>query len=429
VLGYEKMLDETGREMHGSWGNMITAGEAFQRMGADVMRWQYCMQPPNQNLLFGFGPGQEIHRKLLTVWNSAAFFIQYANVADFQPDLADLDDGVRAKHPMDRWLRASTAQLVTQVTEASDGFLTVNVLRSFESFVEDVSTWYIRRSRRRFWNGEEAALRSLWSALVQGIRVISPVMPFLAEHLWQRLVVGPVAGAPASVVLAEWPASVPVEDALLARIATVRKVVDLGRRARVSAQFKLRRPLRLLIVDGVEGIDEYLDQIADELRVKEIRVGTIETTQLRVRPNLPVVGRKLGSAVPVIRKALDAGDYVLHSDGRVEVAGHMLAPDEVLVDRLEKQGWAVASEDGITVAYDTTLDDTLRREARVYELIHQVNAMRRNAGLAITDRIALTLPTTDADLLDFREWIETETLATTIGTGDTLSLTRTATPR
>jgi isoleucyl-tRNA synthetase len=426
VLGYEKMLDETGREMHGSWGNMITAEEAFQRMGADVMRWQYCAQPPNQNLLFGFGPAQEVQRKLLTLWNSAAFFIQYANVAEFQPDFADLTDGGDPKHPMDRWLRARTATLVAQATDAYDKYLTVNVLRSFESFIEDLSTWYIRRSRRRFWNGDEAALRSLWSALVQGIRVISSVMPFLAEHLWRRLVVGPMPGAPASVFLAQWPTPMAVDEPLLARTATVRKVVDLGRRARVAAQFKLRQPLRMLVVDGVEGIDDYLDEIAEELRVKEIRLEAIETTQLRIRPNLPVVGRKLGSAVPTIRKVLDAGDFVLHDDGRVEVAGHILAPDEVLVDRLEKEGWAVASEEGITVAYDTALDDTLLREARVYELIHQVNAMRRDAELAITDRIALTLPSSDADLLDFDEWIKTETLATRIDTGDALSLVKTA---
>jgi len=425
VLGYEKMLDEHGREMHGSWGNMITAEEAFQRMGADVMRWQYCMQPPNQNLLFGFSPGQEIQRKLLTFWNSAAFFIQYATVAGFEPSLGHLEDAPAPEHLLDQWLQARTAQLITEATEAYENYLTVDVLRSFESFTGDLSNWYIRRSRRRFWNGDVAALRSLWASLVQSLRVISPVMPFLAEHLWQRLVVPVSVDAPRSVFLAGWPATAPADERLLGDFAAAWKVVELGRRARVQAQLKLRQPLRLLLIQGAERINSYLGEIADELRVKEVRIDRIETTRLRVRPNLPVVGRRLGKDVPQVRKALDAGEYTMREDGAVEVAGHLLGPEEVLIERLEREGWAVAADAGVTVAFDTALDDELRLEARVYDLIHQVNTMRRDAGLDITDRILLTLPQADSDLLKHRDWIAAETLARSITVGDTLSLAKT----
>lgn len=428
VLGYEKMHDEHGREMHGSWGNMITAEEAFRRMGADVMRWQYCMQPPNQDLLFGFSPGQEIQRKLLTFWNSAAFFIQYASVADFKPSLGHLDGGQPVEHVLDQWLQARTAQLIAEATEAYESYLTVNVLRSFESFMDDLSNWYIRRSRRRFWNGDAAALQSLWVSLVQSLRVISPVMPFLAEHLWQRLVVPVSVGAPRSVFLAGWPASAPADEKLLGDFAAVWKVVELGRRARVLAHLKLRQPLRLLLVEGAERIDSYLAEIADELRVKEVRIDRIETTRLRVRPNLPVVGRRLGKDVPLVRKALDAGEFTMLGDGGVNVAGHVLGPDEVLIERLEKEGWAVAADEGVTVAFDTTLDDALRQESRVYDLIHHVNTMRRDAGLEITDRILLTLPVADSDLLKHQDWIAAETLARSITVGDTLSLVKASTP-
>jgi isoleucyl-tRNA synthetase len=413
VLGYEKMLDETGREMHGSWGNMITAEEAFSRMGADVMRWLYCMQPPNQNLVFGFTGGHEIQRKLLTMWNSAAFFIQYSNVAAFAPRPDGLEAGQQAEHPLDRWLQARTAQLVTETTLAYENYLSVNVLRAFELYVDDLSNWYIRRSRRRFWNGDEAALQTLWMSLVQAIRVISPVLPFLAEHLWQILVVSTNTDAPRSVFLGGWPIAQPVDEQLLAEVAAVRKVVDLGRRARVAAKLKLRQPLRLLLVEGVAGLDGYIGQIADELRVKQVRFGRIEA-QLRVRPNLPVVGRRLGGDVPAVRKALDAGDYTMRADGSVEVGRHVLGPDEILVERLEKKGWAVAAEDAVTVALDTSLDDELREEARVHDLIHLVNTRRREAGLAITDRISLVLPAADADLRRYHDWIAAETLATTI---------------
>lgn len=426
VLGYEKMLDERGREMHGSSGNMISAEEAFSRMGADVMRWQYCMQPPSQNLPFGFSPGYEIQRKLLTLWNSAAFFVQYANVAGFRPPLAELETGSPAEQPMDRWLQARTAQLVADATEAYERYLSVNVLRAFELYIDDLSNWYIRRSRRLFWNSDKAALQSLWVSLVQAVRIISPVMPFRAEHLWQVLVVSTCADAPRSVFLAGWPQVQPADDRLLTEVAALRKVVDLGRRARVGAKLKLRQPLRLLVVDGVSGLDSYIDQIADELRVKEVRFEPIETAQVRVRPNLPVVGRRLGSDVPLVRRALDAGDYTMHPDGSVEVAGHLLGAHEVLVERLEKKGWAVASDEAITVALDTAVDDALRQEARVYDLIHLVNARRREAGLEITDRISLQLPFSDADLLTHKGWIAAETLATliTVGPDEELTLSR-----
>jgi isoleucyl-tRNA synthetase len=422
VLGYEKMLDEHGREMHGSWGNMISADDAFARMGADVMRWLYCAQPPTQNLLFGFGPGQEIQRRLLTLWNSVAFLVQYANAAGFTPDFADLTASGAADHPLDRWLEARTAKLVDDVTGAYERYLTGAALRAFESFVDDLSNWYIRRSRRRFWNGEETALRTLWTSLVQGVRVIAPVTPFLAENLWQVLVADVCRAAPASVFLAGWPAAGPVDLGLLTEVETVRRVVDLGRRARAAAQLKVRQPLRLLLVEGADLPAGQLAQIADELRVKEVRVERIEATQLRVRPNLPVVARRLGSAVPGVRKALQDGDFTELPDGGVEVAGHVLGPDEILVERLEKDGWAVASDAGVTVALDRTLDDGLRLEGRVYELIHHVNAKRKEAGLAITDRIVLTLPADQADLLAHREWIAAETLAVDVSAGDELHL-------
>ena len=156
-----------------------------------------------------------------------------------------------------------------------------------------------------------------------------------------------------------------------------------------------------------------------------MRIDRIETTRLRVRPNLPLVGRRLGKDVPLVRRALDVGEYTMREDGAIEVAGHMLGPEEVLIERLEKEGWAVAAGDGVTVAFDTALDDDLRQEARVYDLIHQVNTMRRDAGLDITDRIFLTLPQADSDLLIHRDWIAAETLARSITVGDTLSLAKT----
>jgi isoleucyl-tRNA synthetase len=425
VLGYEKMLDETGREMHSSWGNTIDAPDAFARMGADVMRWQFCAQPPDRNLLFGFGPAHEIQRKLLTLWNSVTFLVQYGNVESFTPLYEDLEDQGGELAPLDRWLVERTRQLVAEATEAYERWLTVDVIRSFESFLDDLSNWYIRCSRRRFWEGDEGALRVLWHAVAQSLRVIGPVLPFLAEHLWQVLVREPCEGAPDSVFLAGWPSPTEPDVAALEAMADARRIVDLGRAARSTSGVKLRQPLARLVVEGVEPSEELVAVVRDELRVKAVELGHVEAA-LVVKPNLPVLGPKLGKELGAVRAALAAGEYEDLGDGRFRAAGQELSPDEVLVERSGRDGWAIASSDGVTVALDTTLDESLLREGRVYELIHLVNSMRKESGLALTDRIALTIPAEDADLLEHAEWIKAETLAVSLDAngGDTPAFTR-----
>ncbi len=412
VLGYEKMLDEHGKEMHGSWGNMIDAEDAFARMGADVMRWQYCAQPPDRNLLFGFGPAQEIKRRLLTLWNSAKFLADYGAIESFRPVYADLDNGGpdAELQPLDRWLVERTAQLVEEAQGGYERWLTVDVTRAFDAYVDDLSNWYIRRSRRRFWDGDATALRTLWFGLVQGLRVIAPVMPFLAEHLWQALVADVAEDAPTSVFLAGWPDARPPDAGLLAEVAELRTVVALGHQARSAAGLKLRQPLRRIVVEGAPLAAAHAAEISEELRVKEVELGHVDA-ELRVKPHLPVLGPKLGRELGAVRAALQSGDFEDLGGGRFRAAGHELGPDEVLVERAGKDGWAVAGADGVTVALETAVDDELALEGRVYELIHRVNSMRKDAGLELTDRIVLTLPASDEALLHHADWIAGETLA------------------
>ena len=238
VLTYEKLLDAEGREMHGSWGNQISADEAFERMGADVMRWLYCQQQPSQNIRFGFAPADDVKRCLLTLWNSARFLTDYGRIEGFEPRYEDLETGVAGVklRPLDRWLQARVQQLLADAEAAYDAYLSVDVLKAFESFVDDLSNWYIRRSRRRFYSYDEAAFRSLWTALVQSLRVVAPVLPMLADHLWKVLVADVVEGAPDSIHLAGWPEAREElrDERLLAETAAVRDVVQLGRRARAQ---------------------------------------------------------------------------------------------------------------------------------------------------------------------------------------------------
>jgi isoleucyl-tRNA synthetase len=409
VLAYERVRDETGREMHKSWGNAIEANEAFERMGADVIRWLFAGQIPSQNVNFGYGPADEVKRRLLTFWNSVKFFVDYANVARFTP----LAESPADLETLDRWLLARTDQLVADATDAYERFSTPDVTRAFEAFVDDLSNWYIRRSRRRFWNGEFAALWTLWTALVRALQIVGPVMPFLAEHLWQTL---RTDGLPESVFLARWPEPEEPDRELLAEIGTVRRVVELGRQARSSAGQKLRQPLRRMVVQGAPGAAEHVEEIRDELRVKEVLFGDVDAIDVRVKPNLPVLGPKLGRELGAIRAALEAGEFEQLPDGGFRVNGRELSPAEVLVERSAAEGWALAADDGVTVALSTELDDDLRLEGRVLDLIHRVNTMRKEAGLELTDRIRLKLPETDADLLPHEQWIKDEVLAVEIRT-------------
>ena len=407
VLTYENLLDETGREMHKSWGNSIELDDALNRMGADVMRWLYCEQNPSYELRFGYSLADDVKRRLLTFWNSVAFFITYASIANFDPA------GTRAEpNALDRWLAARTALLVRDATAEYERYWTPGVVAAFESYTEDLSNWYIRRSRRRFWDDDSAALGALWDSLTQALQVIAPVMPFLADYVWRHLV-----DENESVHLVAWPEAGDVDEGLLAEVADVRRVVELGRRARDEARLKLRQPLRRLVVEGAGLATGHRDEIADELRVKDVEFGEVDASELVVRPNLPKLGPKLGSALREIREQLASGSFEQLDGGRFRVDGHVLEADEVLVERVGREGWAVASEDGVTVALDTQLDDDLLLEGRLYDRIHEVNVLRKESGLEVTDRIKLWLP--DEDLFaPYGERIKTETLAVSLEPGE-----------
>ena len=367
---------------------------------------------------------EEIKRKLLTLWNSVGFLAGYARIEGFVPVYADLDGGPDAElRPLDRWLLARTQLLVAEARDGYESFLTVDVIRAFERFLDDLSNWYIRRSRRRFYGDDPVAFRTLWVALVQSARIVAPIMPFLADHLWRRLVGGVCPDAPESVFLAGWPdADARLADpALLAGMDDARRVVEAGRSARSAAGHKLRQPLRRLVVEGAgPGAAAHADEIGGELRVKEVEFGAIEGATVRAKPNLPLVGPRLGKELPAIREALAAGRFELLDDGGVSVLGHALAAEEVFVERTAPEGWALAEDDGLVVALDTRLDPELELEGRVLDVIHAVQRLRKEAGLAITDRIVLTLP--GDGLEGHLDWIKDEVLAVEVEDGQELAV-------
>jgi isoleucyl-tRNA synthetase len=246
-------------------------------------------------------------------------------------------------------------------------------------------------------------------------------MPFLAEHLWRNLVGEACEGAPESVFLAGWPEAGEPDAALLAETREVRDVVGLGHRARDSAGIKLRQPLRSLVVEGAELSPGHADEIAEELRVKSVAFEHLAGAGVRAKPNLKLLGPKLGARLPAVGAALAEGRFERLADGTVRVEGHELRPEEVFVERSAPDGWALAEEGVLSVALDVRLDPELELEGRVYDLVHAVNGLRKAQGLELTDRIVLTLPDGD-DLERFLDWVKSETLAVEIEHGPELAV-------
>jgi isoleucyl-tRNA synthetase len=343
--------------------------------------------------------------------------------------------------PLDRWLTARTQWLIGECREALDTWESPRIVRAFETFVDDLSNWYVRLSRTRFWRSDDpadtrAAFEALWYALVQAIRCVAPVMPFLTDEMWQNLVRGVCDGAPQGVHLAGYPE---VRDELrdpelLAAMESTKTVVELGRRCRDDAQIKLRQPLRAVIVatdDPVrrDHVALHVELVAAELGVKEVRLTTSaeEFAQVEVMPLLNLLGPKYGRELAVIRGLLREGAFELR-DGRVHVGDWVLDPDEFELRARAREGFAVADGDGFAVALDTEITPELRLEGVVRDVIRLIQKMRQDAGLEVTDRIRVTYPENDGDVSRAFElhgdWIATETLAVAVEAGAELAIAR-----
>ena len=432
VLAFEKLLDEGGRAMHRSWGNVIVFPEAAEKVGADAMRWLFGRQNIQENILFGYGPLDLVKRRLLTLWNTYSFFVTYANLDGFDPD--EPAPPVAARGILDRWILSRLDGLVREVTADLEAYESQGPVVAIERFWDELSDWYVRRSRRRFWKSttdldKRAAEHTLYEVLTTLARLAAPYMPFLAEAMFQNLERGVRAGAPGSVHHTAWPEpDAARRDERLERAMRVAlRVVDRGRAARASSRIKTRTPMARLvaaIADGeeralFEASDELRAIVADELNVKvvEVRGTAAGLATRRVKPDLKVLGPKLGKELPKAQAALAAGARVLE-DGTVEAGEFRFAASEVLVEELPAAGFAVSSDPGVTVAIETALTPELEAEGLARELAHRVNVMRKDAGLAIEDRIALRYAGAIAPtVVRFREMLAAEALATSLTAG------------
>lgn len=450
-FAYALLLDEKGEEMHKSWGNAIEFNEAADRMGVDVMRWLYCAHKPENNLLFGYGRADEVRRRfLIPLWNVYSFFVTYANIDEWTPEKsAGWETDQQTRSLLDRWILARLNQVVARVTDRLENYDAYAATLAVEPFLDDLTNWYVRRSRRRFWKSEQdadknGAYATLYHVLTTLCRLLAPIMPFVSEVMYQNLVrsvdVNTAEGMhpPAeSVHHTAWPEA--VEDAidanLLEQMTFARDLVTLGHSARNSVNIKLRQPLAEALIhvesDAIELDEALLELIRDELNVKRLTF-VDDVSQLLTYQILPVnrlLGPKFGQRFPAVRAALAElpgleavkrlrAQLPLH----LTIAGEEieLSPDEVLVREEPREGLSAASERGVTVAVEAELTPDLVAEGLAREVVRRIQSLRKEADFNLDDRI-VTIYQAEGELAqaieDWRDFIADETLSISLEAG------------
>ena len=436
VICLSHIVDEDGKKMSKSLGNIVDPNDVFDRVGADPLRWYFLARiSPDQQKRISVDIVADVASSFVnTFWNTYGFFVLYARL-----DEVDLSEDVppESRPEIDRWALALLADTERRVRESLDAYDARAAGIAIEEFVDQLSNWYVRRNRRRFWKSaagadKQSAYLTLYECLDTVHRLMAPFTPFLSEHVYQNLVRNVDPGAPESVHMTAWP-GVPAEwrdPDLLFEFDVVQKVVGLGRAARAQTGFRTRQPLGRLLLRvpddaAAAAAGRHRDQILEELNVKELEfiARDAELVEYRIKPNLPRIGKRYGKLVPAIRAALAAADgaaiAAAAAAGRgftVEAGGETLkfGPDDVLVETSSAEGFACAEEGGYLVALDTRLDDALVREGLARELVRTVQDARKQAGLEVSDRIALSITGSQAveqALSEYRDYVMHETLA------------------
>ena len=430
------IVDADGRKMSKSIGNVIDPWTVLDAQGADALRWFMLTggQPWAARRTSIEIIEESLRKYLLTLWNTYSFWVTYASLEDFQPGAEDLPAASRSE--MDRWILAELADTVDVVTSSLDSFDATAGGRRLDRFVDDLSNWYVRRSRRRFWRTREdadtrAAFQTLWECLVTVAQLSAPYTPFIADEIYTNLM-ATTEGAPDSVHLSDWPesdASVR-DDVLRKRMSLVRRVVGLGRAARTEAKVRVRQPLaRALVVlpsaemEDLEGLDAL---VAEELNVRAVELarGVGELVSYTVKPNFKSLGPRFGARVKKVAESVAASDAAelvaaLESDGvaHLDVDGEQvtLSADDVDVRVEGRPGFSLAQDGPYGVALDVEITEELRAEGMAREVVRAVQDLRKNSGLAVEDRIELWIDT-DADepLRVHERLLATETLATQV---------------
>ena len=441
------VLDASGQKMSKSRDNVVDPWDVLNESGADAFRWYfYTSAPPNAERRFAPSMVTDVLKNFtLTLWNVYSFFVTYANLDN--PPLTLPPDRGGTGGGLDRWLLSSLNALVRDVTVAYEAYDVPGATRPIEAFVETLSTWYLRRSRRRFWKSEsdadkQSAYSTLYAALVTLAKLLAPAMPFLAEELYQNLVCSVDRRAPESVHLAQWPKTneALINEDLNRDMALVMKLVSLGHSARQKANRKVRQPLAEAAfsvgnADERAAVEKYADLMADELNVKRVRLldTSEEAVSFAVKPLPKQLGQKYGNRFPAIAKAINAMDadsvapsllagqpLKVTADGQ----SYDILPDEVEVRAQAKEGFAVANDGAYLAALVTDLNPELVREGLAREFVRRVQDLRKTADLEVADRIKVQVVATPGlkEAIEAnREYVAAETLAVDLSFSDPVS--------
>ncbi len=438
VICLGHILDGEGQKMSKSKGNIVDPWQVFDEYGVDALRWfLFSASPPGNPRRFSTTLLSESLRQfILTLWNTYAFFVTYANLDNWQPK-----EAISVTAPIDQWALAQLNLLVSEVTTSMEAYDVTGAARAIESFVDELSNWYVRRNRRRFWKSEtdidkQAAYQTLYTCLVTLAKLIAPFAPFISEALYRNLVTQLDPTAPESVHLAKWPT---MQDSLIDRqlVADTKvliRVISLGRAARKRANLRVRQPLSELLVRvstavEVEGLRRFEADLKDELNLKAVSYldASAEMVDYHCKPNLRSVGKKYGKLVPALNTTLRAlsGEQARNIAKAVEarqsfaleVDGQTLElfPEDVLLESSSPTGYEVAENEGLLVALNTTLTPELRLEGLARDCVRIIQDARKNASLAISDRIKIYCgPGVQEVIATWGDYISTETLADTL---------------
>ncbi len=431
------IVDKDGKKMSKSVGNIINPYDVFDTVGADALRWYFLARlSPDVPKRVSVEIVADVASSFInTFWNTYGFFVLYARLdeVDLTRQIAPED-----RPEIDRWALALLHKTITTVTESLDNFDAKTAGEALESFVDQLSNWYVRRNRRRFWKSTDAedtqaAYLTLYECLTAAHKLMAPFVPFLAENVYQNLVRSVDASAPESVHMTQWPVADPSwrNDELLFDIDVVQKVVGLARAARGQSGVRTRQPLSRLLIrapsDGAaKALNSHREQILEELNVKAIEfiARDAELVNYRIKPNLPRIGKQYGKLIPVIRKALEEADggaiasAAASGDTFDIVVGDQtitLEGQDVLIETSSAEGYACAEDSGFLTALDTTLNEELIQEGYARELVRSIQDARKQAGLEVSDRITLGVSGSKAvetALIKHRDYVMSETLAT-----------------
>jgi isoleucyl-tRNA synthetase len=425
------ILDPEGQKMSKSRGNVVDPWDVLNAHGADAFRWYYLTaQQPWAGYRFSVDTvGESVRQFLLTLWNTYSFWVLYANAEGLSP--GDFGATPETANDLDRWALSRLQATTATVRERMDDYDCTAAGRSIAEYVEELSNWYVRLSRRRFWDGDRAAFATLRHCLLETVAMLAPFVPFLADEIHRNLA-GP--DAEPSVHLRDFPE---VDEALADPVLeqgmeAVRLTVELGRAARAQAKAKVRQPLRraVIVANDAEraAIEARADLVTAELNVKELDFVTDESelVSYSAKPNYRALGPRFGKKMPQVAAAVEALDAahvasVLAEGGEIGISiegtDHTLGTDDITLALEPLEGYEVEAEAGHAVALQLELDDDLRREGLAREIVHAVQNARKAAGLEITDRISLTL-TGDPDLLAaaqaHQDYLANEVLATSV---------------